>query len=71
MSETYSNPPCTEEGYKKNSITLAVLVEFLVISLFYQTKISTVDMKVHEYSNFRNFFLKKIKISKLHEEWKI
>jgi hypothetical protein len=28
------------------------VVEFLVISLFHQTKISTVDMKVQVYSNF-------------------
>jgi hypothetical protein len=29
MSGTYSNAPCTEEGYKKISITLAILEEFL------------------------------------------
>jgi hypothetical protein len=30
-----------------------------------------VDMKVLVYSNFSQFFLEKIEISKLHEEWKI
>jgi hypothetical protein len=34
-------------------------VEFLVISIFHETKIQTVDMKVQVYSKFR-----KIKISK-------
>jgi hypothetical protein len=44
------------------SITLAILVEFFVISLFHQTKIPTVDMKVQVYSNFRkNKIWKKIK----------
>jgi hypothetical protein len=57
MSGAYSNAPCTEEGYKKTSIKLAKLVEFLVI--FHETKIQTVDMKVHVYSKFRNFFSKK------------
>jgi hypothetical protein len=37
-------------------------VEFLVISLFHQTKIPTIDMKVQEYSNFnKNKIWKKIK----------
>jgi hypothetical protein len=52
MSGTYSNAPCTEEGYK-NFPLLAILVEFFVILLFHQTKIPTVDMKVQVYSNFR------------------
>jgi hypothetical protein len=51
MSGTYSNALCTKEGYKKNSITLAILEEFLVNSLFYETKISIVDMKVQMYSS--------------------
>jgi hypothetical protein len=38
MNGTYSNAPYTEDGYKKNSITLAILVEFLVIFLFHKTK---------------------------------
>jgi hypothetical protein len=41
---------------------------FLVISLFNETKILMVDMKVS--SNIRIFF-EKIIISKFHEEWKI
>jgi hypothetical protein len=48
VSGAYSNAPCTEEGYK----TLAKLVEFFVISIFYKTKIPTVDMKVQVYSKF-------------------
>jgi hypothetical protein len=39
-------------GVQKISITLAKLVEFLVISIFYETKIRTVDMKAHVYSKF-------------------
>jgi hypothetical protein len=35
------------------SITLAILVEFLVISIFHENKIPTVDMKVLGYFNFR------------------
>jgi hypothetical protein len=42
MCGTYSNAPCTEEG----SITLEILEEFLMNSLFHETKIPTVDMKV-------------------------
>jgi hypothetical protein len=53
VEHTYSNAPYIEEGYKKNSITLARLVEFFVISLFHETKIPTVDMKVQVYSKFR------------------
>jgi hypothetical protein len=34
------------------SNTLTILEEFLMKSLFHETKISTVDMKVLEYSNF-------------------
>jgi hypothetical protein len=30
---TYSNAPCTEEGYKTFSITLAILEEFFANSL--------------------------------------
>jgi hypothetical protein len=41
ISGTYSNPPCTEEGYKK-IITLAILVEFFVFSFFHETKIPTI-----------------------------
>jgi hypothetical protein len=62
MSGTYSNAPCTEERYKKNSNTVAILVEFFVISLFYETKIPTVDMKVQVYSNFsKNKIWRKMK----------
>jgi hypothetical protein len=62
MSGTYSNAPCTKEGYKKISITLAKLVEFLVISVFHETKIRMVDMKAHVYSKFRkNKISKKVK----------
>jgi hypothetical protein len=47
---------------QKNSITLAILVEFFVISLFHQTKIPMVDMKVQVYSNFtKNKIWKTIK----------
>jgi hypothetical protein len=42
-----------------------------VISLFHETKIPMVDMKVQEYFNFSKHNLEKNKISKLHEEWKI
>jgi hypothetical protein len=45
----------------KNSNTLAILLEFFVISLFHETKIPTVDMKVHMYSNFRRKNSKKMK----------
>jgi hypothetical protein len=34
----------------KNSITLAILEEFLMISIFDETKIPTMDMKVQVYS---------------------
>jgi hypothetical protein len=57
-------------GVQKNSIILAILVGFLVNSLFHETKIPTVDMKVHVSSKFRNFFLEKSEISTLHEFWK-
>jgi hypothetical protein len=38
---------------------------------FHETKIPIVGRKVQVSSNFRNFFLKKMEISKFHEEWKI
>jgi hypothetical protein len=40
-----------KKGTKK-FLSLAILVEFLVISLFHETKISTMDIKVQVYSNF-------------------
>jgi hypothetical protein len=44
------------------SITLAILVEFLVISIFHENKIPTVDMKVLGYFDFRlKKFWKKMK----------
>jgi hypothetical protein len=47
---------------QKNSITLAKLVEFLVISIFHETKIQKVDVKVQVYSKFsKNKIPKKIK----------
>jgi hypothetical protein len=47
----------------KISITLAILDEFFMNSLFHETKIPTVDMKVQVYSNFRRkSFWKKNKI---------
>jgi hypothetical protein len=46
----------------KISITLAILVGFLVNSLFHETKIPMVDMKVQVNSKFRiYFFLEKVK----------
>jgi hypothetical protein len=36
----------------KNPITLAILEEFLVNSIFHETKILMVDMKVQVYSKF-------------------
>jgi hypothetical protein len=50
--------PALKKGTKYSS-TLAILVEFLVIALFHETKISMVDMKAQVYSNLR-----KKKISK-------
>jgi hypothetical protein len=41
------------------SITLAILVEFFVISFFHETKIPTVDIKVQLYSTFSQFFFEK------------
>jgi hypothetical protein len=59
MSGTYSNAPCTEEG-SKISITLAILEELLVASIYHEIKIPTVDMKVKVYSKLRkNSFGKK------------
>jgi hypothetical protein len=47
---------------QKKSIPLTILVEFLVISLFHETKIPMVDMKVQVSSNFnKNWKLKKKK----------
>jgi hypothetical protein len=46
----------------KISITLAIFEEFLVISIFHETKIPTVDMKIQVYSKFRtNKIWKKVK----------
>jgi hypothetical protein len=59
-SGTYSNAPCTKEGYKKFPL-LAILVEFFVIALFHETKIPMVDMNIQVSSNFSNFLLKKLK----------
>jgi hypothetical protein len=42
--------PALKKG-TKNSIILALLVGFLEISLFHETKIPTVDMKVQVSSN--------------------
>jgi hypothetical protein len=47
--------PTLWKGTKK-STTLTILVEFLVNSLFHETKIPTMDMKVHVYSNFSKKF---------------
>jgi hypothetical protein len=53
--------PALKRG-TKISITLAKLVEFLVISIFHKTKIQTVDMKVQVYSKFsKNKIPKKVK----------
>jgi hypothetical protein len=47
---------------QKISITLANLEEFLVISIFHETKILMVDIKVQVYSKFRkNKIWKKVK----------
>jgi hypothetical protein len=59
MSGTYSIMHHALKKDKKNSITLAILVEFFVISLFHETKIPTVDMKVQMHSNFSKKFGKK------------
>ena len=59
MSGIYSNAPCTKAGYK-NSITVAILKEFLVNSLFHETKIPIIDMKVLMFF----IFLKKIQKKK-------
>jgi hypothetical protein len=47
------------KGVQKTSITLAKLVEFLVISIFHEKKIRTVDMKVQVYPKFREKKFKK------------
>jgi amino acid permease len=62
--------PVLKKG-TKISIILAILVEFLVISLFHENKIPIVDMKVQVSSNFSIFFLENNEITKLYEEWKI
>ena len=62
--------PTLKKG-TKISITLVILVEFFVIVLYYETKIPTMDMKVHVSSNLCFLIWKKKKISKLYEEWKI
>ena len=46
-------------------------MEFLVNSLFHETKIPMVDMKVQVSSNYSKKNFEKNEISKLHEEWKI
>jgi hypothetical protein len=56
---------------QKISITLAILEEFSLNSLFHETKIPMVNMKVLVYSNLKKKNLEKNKISKLYEEWKI
>jgi hypothetical protein len=62
----------TQRGIQIFSITLAILVEFLVNSLFHETNIPIVDIKVQASSNFsKNSFWKKKEFSKLHEKWKI
>jgi hypothetical protein len=62
MSGTYSKPPYSKEGYQKFSKTLAILLEFLVVSIFHETKTPIVDMKVQVYSKFRKKnFPKKMK----------
>jgi hypothetical protein len=44
------------QGVQNISIILAILVGFLVNSLFHETKITTGDMKVQVFSKFRNIF---------------
>jgi hypothetical protein len=44
--------PALKKG-RKISITLAILVDFFVISTFHETKIPTAHMKVQVYSKFR------------------
>jgi hypothetical protein len=53
--------PTLKKG-TKISITLAILEEFLAISISNETKIPTVDMKVQVYSKFREYKIwKKVK----------
>jgi hypothetical protein len=49
MSGTYSNAPCTEEGYTNFSYPSNSCGIF-VIALFHETKIPTVDIEVRVYS---------------------
>jgi hypothetical protein len=44
--------PALKKG-TKNFITLAILVEFFVISFFHESKIPRLDIKVQVYSKFR------------------
>ena len=65
MSGTYSNKPCTKEGYNKFPLHQQKLVDFFVISIFHETKIQTLDMKAQVYYKFRkNKIPKKIKSQK-------
>jgi hypothetical protein len=57
-------------GLQNISITLAILVEFLVNSLIHEPKIPTIDMKVQMCSKFRKLVFEKSEISTLHEFWK-
>jgi hypothetical protein len=48
LDDEWNKLKCTlhRRGVQKISITLAKLVEFFVISIFHETKIRMVDMKV-------------------------
>jgi hypothetical protein len=64
LDDEWNKLKCTlhRRGVQKISITLAKLVEFFVISIFHETKIQTVDMKVQMYSKFsKNKIPKKVK----------
>jgi hypothetical protein len=50
--EHTQNHPALKKG-TKNFLTLAILLEFLVISVFHETKIPMVDMKVQVCSKFK------------------
>jgi hypothetical protein len=61
MSGTYSNAPCTEEGYKNFHYT-SNSCGFFCDFIFYETRIPMVDMKVQVYSKFsKNKIWKKTK----------